>query len=45
MCYYIHNVIIKLLYNDSKMIISISSHIRIMACRELISTNIIYVNN
>ncbi len=28
MCHYIHNVIIKLLYNDFKMIISISSHIR-----------------
>jgi hypothetical protein len=26
MCYYIHIVIIKLLYNDSKMIINISSH-------------------
>jgi hypothetical protein len=28
MCHYMHNVIIKLLYNDSKMIINISSHIR-----------------
>ncbi len=26
MCHYIHNMIIKLLYNDSKMTINISSH-------------------
>jgi hypothetical protein len=28
MCHYIHNVIIKLFYNDSKMIININSHIK-----------------
>jgi len=28
MCHYIYTMIIKLLYNDSKMIIGISSHIR-----------------
>ncbi len=28
MCHSIHNMIIKLFYNDSKMIINISSHIR-----------------
>jgi hypothetical protein len=45
MCHYIQNVIIKLLYNDSKMIISISSHIKNFTCRELISTNIIHLSN
>jgi hypothetical protein len=45
MCHYIHNVIIKLLYNDSKMTISISSHVRITTCKELISTNVIHISN
>jgi hypothetical protein len=45
MCHYKHNVMIKLFYNDSKMTISVSSHIRIMTCRELISTNIIHISN
>jgi hypothetical protein len=45
MCHYIHNVIIKLLYNDSKMTINIIHTSRIMQCRELISTNIMHINN